>query len=55
MYKQFIDRASGLDVYLITSLLIFLVFFVLVGLLLITMKKTHVNYMKELPLNDDIN
>jgi hypothetical protein len=53
MYKQFIDRASGLDVYLITSLMIFFVFFLLVGLLLVKMKKTHINYMKELPLSDD--
>lgn len=53
MFRQFIDKTSGADVYLITSLGIFMVFFIIVTLLLFTMKKKHVNYMSELPLNDD--
>lgn len=53
MFRQFIDRSSGLDVYLITSLGIFMVFFIIVTILLFTMKKNHVSYMSELPLNDD--
>jgi cbb3-type cytochrome oxidase subunit 3 len=53
MFRQFIDKTSGADVYLITSLGIFMVFFIIVTVLLFTMKKSHVNYMSELPLNDD--
>lgn len=53
MFKQFIDRSSGVDVYLITSLGIFLVFFLAVTILLFMMKNTHIKYMSALPLNDD--
>jgi len=53
MFKQFIDKSLGADVYLITSLGIFLVFFLVVTVLLFTMNKKHVNYMSKLPLNDD--
>lgn len=53
MFKQFIDKTIGADIYLITSLGIFLVFFIVVTVLLFTMNKKQINYMSELPLNDD--
>lgn len=53
MFKQFLDNVSGTQGYLLTSLGIFMVFFILVGLLLFTMKKDEVKYMSELPLNDE--
>ena len=53
MFKQFIDKTIGADVYLITSLGIFLVFFTIVCVLLLTMNKKHISYMSDLPLNDD--
>lgn len=53
MFRQFIDKVTGGDVYLITSLLIFLIFFIIIALLLIRMNKNHIKYMTELPLNDD--
>ncbi|WP_207420975.1 hypothetical protein [Desertivirga brevis] len=52
MFRQFIDKVGGSDVYLITSLWIFLIFFILVAVMLFKMKKDHINYMSELPLND---
>ncbi len=52
MFRQFIDKSTGADVYLITSLGIFFVFFVIVTVLLVTMNKKHVSYMSELPLTD---
>ncbi|WP_306550052.1 hypothetical protein [Daejeonella sp.] len=52
MFRQFIDKSTGADVYLITSLGIFFVFFIIVTVLLFTMNKKHVNYMSELPLTD---
>jgi cbb3-type cytochrome oxidase subunit 3 len=54
MFKQFLDQATGNNGYLIASLGIFMLFFILVGVLLLTMKKEEVNYMSELPLKDDI-
>jgi len=53
MFKQFLDQVDGSQGYLITSLAIFLLFFLAVGILLLTMKKEEVKYMSELPLNDD--
>lgn len=53
MFKQFLDRVEGNQGYLISSLAIFLVFFVLVGIYLLTMKKDEVEYMSALPLNEE--
>lgn len=53
MFKQFLDNVDGSQVYLLTSLGIFILFFLLVGVLLLTMKKGEIKYMSELPLNDD--
>lgn len=55
MFKQFLDKVAGSQIYLISSLWIFLIFFILVAVMLFTMKKEHIRYMSELPLNDDNN
>ncbi len=52
MFKQFTQNISGNQVYLISSLGIFLVFFIVVTILLIRLKKRHVDYMSDLPLED---
>ncbi len=54
MFRQFLDQATGNNGYLITSLGIFMLFFIMVAVLLIRMKKDEVKYMSELPLKDDI-
>ena len=53
MFKQFLNQVDGSQVYLLTSLGIFMLFFLLVGILLLTMKKDEIKYMSELPLKDD--
>lgn len=53
MFKQFLDKVSGTEVYLITSLGIFLIFFILVAVMLFFMKKDHIKHMSELPLSND--
>jgi hypothetical protein len=52
MFKQFTEGLTGSQVYLISSLGIFLVFFVVVTVLLFRMRKPHINYMSDLPLED---
>jgi hypothetical protein len=54
MFKQFTENLSGSQVYLITSLGIFVVFFVVVIVLLLRLKRQHVSYMSDLPLEDDV-
>lgn len=53
MFKQFLHQTDGNQDYLITSLGIFMLFFIVVAILLIIMKKDEVKYMSELPLNDE--
>lgn len=52
MFKQFISNFTESQFYLISSLWIFLVFFVVVSLLLFKMNKKHVEYMSQVPLTD---
>ncbi|AMQ00044.1 MULTISPECIES: hypothetical protein [Pedobacter] len=53
MFKQFLDKVDGNQGYLLSSLGIFMLFFLLVGVLLLTMKKDDIKYMSELPIKDD--
>jgi hypothetical protein len=52
MFDQFVKDVSGEQMYLIFSLWIFLVFFVVVSILLFITKKQHVDRMSDLPLED---
>ena len=51
MFKQITDL-QGDEIYMIVSLWIFIVFFVIVGIMLFYMKKDYINYMKEIPFED---
>ena len=55
MFRQFLDKVQGVDIPMITSLLIFFIFFLLVGTYLLIVDKKHLNYMSNLPLNEDQN
>lgn len=52
MFKQFTENISGHQIYLLFSLGIFLVFFIVVAILLLKMRKQHVDEMSNLPLQD---
>jgi len=52
MFKQ-ITELNGDENYLIFSLLMFIVFFVIVGIMLIRMKKDYAQHMSQMPLEDD--
>jgi cbb3-type cytochrome oxidase subunit 3 len=52
MFDQFVKNISGQQMYLIFSLWLFLVFFVVVSILLYITKKKHIDYMRDLPLED---
>lgn len=51
MFKQ-ITNLRGDEIYLITSLWIFIVFFALVGIMLFFMKKDYIRYMKDIPFDE---
>lgn len=51
MFKQ-ITNLHGDELYLIISLWIFIIFFVIVGLMLFFMKKDYIQYMKEIPFDE---
>ncbi|QNL48695.1 hypothetical protein H8S90_18180 [Olivibacter sp. SDN3] len=52
MFKQ-ITSLNGNEAYLIASLWIFFIFFIIVGIILIRMKKQHTTYMSNLPFGDE--
>jgi hypothetical protein len=52
MFKQFLDKIPGADVYMIGSLLTFVLFFALVGAYLLIVDKKHIREMSQLPLKD---
>ncbi|RZL19971.1 MAG: hypothetical protein EOO96_25535 [Pedobacter sp.] len=51
MFEQ-LKNLAGREYYLISSLILFLVFFILVSIYLIKMNKNHIQMMSELPLTD---
>lgn len=53
MWKQ-ITNLNGDEMYLIISLWIFFVFFIVVAIMLFTMRKDFVQYMKNIPLDGDL-
>jgi len=52
MFKQFVQNIEGPQVYLVSSLAIFLVFFIVISILLFYMSKQHISYMSDMPLHD---
>jgi hypothetical protein len=54
MFRQFTEHISGNQGYLLFSLGIFFLFFVVVTVLLVRLKKQHTEYMSDMPLNDAI-
>ncbi|WP_411275464.1 hypothetical protein [Daejeonella sp.] len=55
MFKQFIQNFIDSRVYLISSLWLFLIFFILVAVMLFRMKKNHIEYMSNLPIEENDN
>jgi len=52
MFKQ-ITNLNGDEQYLIFSLLMFLAFFILVGIMLVRMNKDYAEQMSQMPLEED--
>lgn len=53
MFKQFTENINANQAYLLFSLGIFFVFFIVVTIMLIRTRKQHVEYMSDLPLEDN--
>ena len=49
--KQYAEKIDGIEIYPIISQLIFVVFFVLVLVYVSKMKKTRIDEMKKMPLD----
>ena len=55
MFRQFLDKVQGADIPMVISLLIFFIFFILLGFYLLIIDKKHIKYMSDLPLNENSN
>ena len=53
MFNQLIQNFADSKIYLISSLWLFLIFFILVAVMLVRMNKKHIKYMSELPLQEN--
>ncbi|HEK19098.1 MULTISPECIES: hypothetical protein [unclassified Mucilaginibacter] len=53
MFKQFTENINGHQVYLLCSLGIFLVFFIVVAVILFKLNKSYVAHMSKLPLDSE--
>lgn len=51
MFNQIKDLAGG-EFYLISSLIMFMLFFIVVAIYLIKLSKNHIKLMSNLPIND---
>ncbi|RDC58488.1 hypothetical protein DU508_00330 [Pedobacter chinensis] len=52
MFNQIKNLAGG-EIYLISSLLMFMVFFLIVGVYLIKLSKKHVEIMSNMPIQEN--
>ncbi len=53
MMNKMIGRLEGVDVWLVLSLLIFLLYFTAVCIYLVRMSSSHAQKMSKTPLSDD--
>ena len=53
MFRQLLNSVNGADIPMISSLIIFFIFFLLVGTYLLIVDKKHLTYMSQLPLNEE--
>jgi len=52
MFNQIKNLAGG-ELYLISSLLLFMLFFVIVGIYLLKLNKKHIEIMSSLPIQEN--
>lgn len=52
MVKQFLNKVQGAYIPMVTSLFIFFLFFLLLGVYLFGMDKNHIKYMSDLPIKE---
>lgn len=53
MFKQFINTLQGDEIYMLLSLFIFFAFFIGATVVLFKMKKSHLEYMSDIPLGQE--
>lgn len=51
MFKQFLDKVTGADIWMVSSMVVFMAFFVGVSIYLMSADKKHIDEMKNMPLD----
>lgn len=54
MYKQILEGIKGVELYPILSLVIFVAFFIILGVWVVKASKSYINKMSRMPLEDDV-
>lgn len=55
MYKDVLSDIEGISIYPIISLIVFVSFFVVLGIYVFKMKKDYISEMKKIPLEENGN
>ena len=55
MFNKLLGKVDGADTWMVLSLIIFGVFFIAVIVRIFLMKKSHIDYVKNLPFNENEN
>jgi hypothetical protein len=55
MFRQLLQNIQGADIPMVSSLIIFFIFFILIGIYLLIIDKNHIKHMSNLPLEGDEN
>jgi uncharacterized membrane protein SirB2 len=53
MINKLLGHVNGADIWLVASLLIFVVFFIVMAIHLVTMKKGRTEQLKNIPFNEN--
>lgn len=52
-FRHYLEHITGVEIYPLTSLIIFFVFFTLLSIWAYKAKKSYINEIKNIPLNDN--
>ncbi|EAZ80727.1 hypothetical protein [Algoriphagus machipongonensis] len=53
MYKEVLRSIENIEIYPVISLLIFVIFFVIMFIWVLTVPKNYIDHMKSLPMEED--
>lgn len=54
LVRHYLESIDGVELFPLIAIIIFFLFFILIGIWVFGLKKSYINEMSEMPLSDDI-